>query len=159
MHHFHFMFPYFFAANYLDNWKRIAVLKGDGSGRDGVQSQTVGGADRVQSLSGSGSHHSAAAAPSSGAGRYLKLGGRSQVSQPLWQWQQKPRTDIKSHSIPDTQSNLITVILVLRYHVLNNFTRELSSEILKCVWNYRLLVVTHAYTWYRGAFCHAWNQN
>lgn len=56
----------FFTANYLQNWKCIAVLKGDGSG-----ATQEDGADREK-------------VPGSGTARYFKLGAISNPNQVPW---------------------------------------------------------------------------
>ena len=63
-----------FPANYLDNWKCIAVLKGDGSN---------GGGDRSQQASGS---YGSSGGTSNGSTntRYLKLGPVTLPSQVVW---------------------------------------------------------------------------
>ena len=64
----------YFVANYLDNWKCIAVLKGDGSSMQ----------DRSQGPTSSSYGSSAGTSNGSANARYYKLGSVSAANQVVW---------------------------------------------------------------------------
>ena len=65
----------FVLANYLDNWKRIAEIRGDGSS---------GQIEKTQSSGSYGSSTGTSQGSTSGAARYLKAGPIANKNQVVW---------------------------------------------------------------------------
>ena len=80
------LFVSIFEANYLENWKCFAVLKGDGSNSQQQQQQQGGERTMATSFgSGAGVMGGAAGAGSgAAAARYLQLGPITNAQQVPW---------------------------------------------------------------------------
>ena len=68
-------FHYFDLANYLDSWKCVANLKGDGSSKD---------IEKQRTTSGSFGSSAGTSSESSNTARYLKMGNVAHPSHVVW---------------------------------------------------------------------------